>query len=54
MVQVWDDLLAMLKAPFIGDVDIWHLFLLIGLVLFFIAVWVMILNHVRLASVELV
>ena len=54
MMQVWDDILAMLKTPFVGDLDIWHLFLLIGLVLFFVAVWVLILNHVRLASVEVV
>lgn len=53
-MQLWNDIVAMLKAPFVGDLDLTHLFLLIGVVLLFIAAWVLILNHVRLAASEIV
>jgi hypothetical protein len=54
MQNLWDDIIDMFKTPFVGDLDLTHLFLLVGLVLFFVAVWVMILNHVRLAAMEAV
>lgn len=50
MQQVWSDILAMLKTPFVGDLDVTHLFILVGVVLVFIAAWVFILNHIRLAA----
>ena len=53
MQQVWNDILAMLQAPFVGSLDLLHLFLLVGLVLLFAAAWALILNHVRLAAVEI-
>lgn len=49
-MQVWDDIINLLKAPFVGDVDIMHLFLLIGVVLVFILIWSMILNHIKIAA----
>lgn len=53
-MQLWQDVMNILKEPFAGDLDIIHLFLLIGLVLVFIAVWVIILHHIRTAGLEIV
>lgn len=50
MLQLWDDIVQMVTTPFVADVDIWHIFLLIGLVLVFIVIWVLILRYVRLAA----
>lgn len=50
MMQLWDDIVAILKAPFVGQLDLIHLFLIVGLVLLFAAAWVFILNHIRLAA----
>lgn len=52
MKALWDDITDMLKAPFVGDLDLVHLFLLTGVVLLFIAAWVLIINHVKLAATE--
>lgn len=54
MQQVWDDITGTLKAPFVGSLDLVHLFFLVGLVIVFAALWALILNHVRLAAAELV
>ena len=53
MAQLWDDIKAILTAPFVGDLDLVHLFLLVGLVLVFIAAWVMVLGHIQSAAAEL-
>lgn len=50
MLKIWDDILDSLKQPFVGSLDLIHLFLLVGVVLVFSALWVLILNHVRLAE----
>jgi hypothetical protein len=47
MMQIWQDALNLLKAPIVGELDAKHLFLLIGLVLVFVAAWIMILHAVR-------
>lgn len=52
MKKLWDDIVAILKAPFVGQLDLTHLFLLVGVVLIFAAAWVFILNHIRLAASE--
>lgn len=46
-------MVALLKAPFVGQLDLLHLFLIVGLVLIFAAAWVFILNHIRLAASEI-
>lgn len=51
-VKLWTDILDILKQPFIGNLDVKHLFLLVGLVLVFIVAWVMILQHIRTAAME--
>ncbi len=47
MSQLWSDIVAILKAPFVGDLDLIHLFLLIGIVLIFVAAWAMVLSYAR-------
>jgi hypothetical protein len=39
-----------LTAPFVGQLDLVHLFLLVGLVLVFAAAWVMVLHYVHMAA----
>ena len=53
MQQLWDDISGILTAPFAGSLDLVHLFLLVGVVLLFIAAWVLILNHIRIAATEI-
>ena len=52
MAQVWDDILAMLKAPFVGDLDLLHLFLLVGVVIVFAAIWAVIMHYITHIGAE--
>lgn len=52
MGQTFDNIIEMLKAPFVGDLDLWHLFLLVGVVLIFAAIWAVILHYVRITAME--
>jgi len=52
MKTLIDDVTAILKAPFVGELDLPHLFLLVGLVLIFATAWVFILGHIKLAAAE--
>lgn len=54
MNKVVSDVTDILKAPFVGELDTLHLFLLVGLVLIFAAAWAFILHHIRLAATEIV
>lgn len=51
-MQIWNDILDLLTAPFVGQLDLAHLFLLVGVVILFALIWVFILNHIRLAAME--
>jgi hypothetical protein len=53
MRKLWDDTVAFLKAPFVGQLDLVHLFLLVGIVLVFAAAWALILNHIKIAGTQL-
>ena len=53
MSQLWSDILDILKAPVAGNLDVKHLFLLVGLVVVMIAAWVMILRHFDSAVEEI-
>lgn len=44
------DIVEFLKSPFARDLDMLHLFLLVGIVLIFIVGWLMILNHIHIAA----
>jgi hypothetical protein len=50
--SVWDDIVTMLKTPFVGNLDVVHLFMLVGIVLVFIALWVVIFNKIVSVSQE--
>ena len=52
VAKVWDDVFAMLKAPFVGELDLIHLFLLTGIVLVFLVAWGLILAHVKTIASE--
>lgn len=52
MKKLFDDVLAILKAPFVGQLDALHLFLVVGVVLIFAAAWFFILGHIKLAASE--
>ena len=54
MSKLWDDIANVLKAPFVGDLDLMQLFLLVGVVLLFATAWAFILYHLRLAAAEVV
>lgn len=53
-MQLWQDMTDIVTAPFVGSIDISHLFLLVGLVLFFLVVWVLILEHLKSAAMDIV
>lgn len=50
MQQLLDDIGGTLTTPFVGQLDLLHLFLLVGLVLVFAMAWVMVLHYVHLAA----
>jgi len=51
--QLISDISAMLTAPFVGDVDLVQLFLIVGLVIIFAALWYLVLQHIALATEEI-
>ncbi len=53
MTQLWDDILAIFKAPFAGQVSLSQLFLIVGAVLVFAVAWAFILRHIELAATEI-
>lgn len=53
MNNIVKEMTDILKAPFVGELDTIHLFLLVGLVLIFAAAWAFILGHIRMAAAEL-
>jgi hypothetical protein len=50
MQQLMQDIGATLTTPFVGQLDLVHLFLLVGIVLVFAAAWVMVLHYVHMAA----
>ena len=53
-MKIWQDVKDVIAAPFGGDVDAKHLFLLIGMLLIFISAWLFILSHIRAAMMEVI
>lgn len=51
-MEIWDKIKAIAAAPFGEELDLVHLFLLVGLILFFVVVWMFILAHIRGAALE--
>jgi hypothetical protein len=54
MANLWDDIQAILSAPFVGPLDLKQLFLLIGVVLVFIAIWIFIIHSISATAAEMV
>ena len=54
MSALWDDVQAILAAPFAGPLDLKQLFLLVGVVLVFIAVWIFIIHSISATAAEMV
>ena len=44
VATTWSDVWNLVKTPFVGDLDLLHLFMLVGIVIVFIVVWMMIFN----------
>jgi len=53
MMKLWDDVIAILQAPFVGNLDLTQLFVVVGVILIMALLWFFILNHVRLAASEI-
>lgn len=51
MTNLWNDIMDMLKRPIVDDLDIVHLFWLVGIVLILIAVWAAMLHYFRLTTI---
>lgn len=49
-MKLWEDILNILKTPFVGDLDLAHLFLLVGAVLIMIIIWAFVLQYMRAAG----
>jgi len=54
MGQLYADLKNILTAPFVGDLDIMQLFLLVGLVIVFAGLWYFVLFHIRTAAEQVI
>jgi len=54
MMNIWNEIVAILKAPLTEDLDTIHLFVLVGLVIVIAIGWFIILAHIRLAMDEAV
>lgn len=53
MQQLLSDLGDMLAEPFVGEVDLTHLFLIVGAIIIFAAVWFFIIQHMQQAAEEI-
>lgn len=47
MKKLFDDILGILKAPFVGELDLIQLFLVTGVVIVFAGLWFIMLHHMR-------
>lgn len=45
---------SFIQAPFKERLDLFHLFLIVGLVIIFAAAWVFILHNVKMAAAEVI
>lgn len=52
-MTLFDNMSELLKTPFVGDLDLTHLFLLVGVIIIFIVVWGLILHYMKEAATEI-
>lgn len=53
MTKLWKDIVGLLKAPFVGQVDLIQLFLITGAVIVFAGLWFIMLHNLRRAASEI-
>lgn len=46
MLKVWSDVMDFLSTPITKDLDLKHLFLLVGVVIIAIAIWAVLLSYI--------
>lgn len=51
--MIWANIKDTLTAPFVGELDMIHLFILIGFILVAIAIWMLVINHIAIAAAEI-
>ena len=49
-MQIFQDIKDVAAAPFSEELDLWHLFLLIGIILVFVMAWLFVIAHMREAG----
>lgn len=54
MQALIEDLGNVLSEPFVGSVDLKQLFLIVGAVIVFAAVWFFVLQHMKSAAEEII
>jgi len=52
MRKLWDDVMGILKVPFVGQLDLISLFLVTGVVIVFAGLWFIMLHHMRSLASE--
>lgn len=52
MQKLWNDITGILKAPFAGQLDLVQLFLIVGVVIVFAALWFTMLHNMRRLASE--
>lgn len=52
MEKLYEDIKTLITEPFVGQLDILHLFLLVGLVIVFAILWNMVIGHIALAALQ--
>ena len=46
VANVWSDVMGLLSTPITKDLDVKHLFLLVGVVIIAIAIWAVLLSYI--------
>lgn len=52
MKKLWAEIMALLKAPFVGELDLIQLFLVTGVVIVSASLWFIMLHHMRHLATE--
>lgn len=52
MQKLWNDIVALVKAPFVGQLDLMQLFLVTGVVIVFAGLWFVMLHNMRRVAAE--
>jgi len=53
-MELLDQIQAILTAPFVGSLDLYHLFALVGIVLLMIAAWAFIIHSISATAAEVI